>query len=159
MGSVVHGCFCQVIYTLLNLTVILPFLFPRTSEKVNATISVEDLAYLQYLPKARKMELFSQENIYTYQTPSLYFLVVVGRCNVLAMYNPSKEGDTQKKKCEVAQYVRSPLHKKVLALQEELDNVKSLQQDEKLMGPLRKSFNLLQRHRRSLAGRLPLLSR
>lgn len=37
----------------------------------------EDLSYLQNLPKAKKIELFSEDTFYTYQTTSLFSLDVV----------------------------------------------------------------------------------
>lgn len=53
-------------------------------------ISKEDVASLQNLPEADKMDIFFESIFYTYQTPSLFSLVVVGLNDVLAMGSPSK---------------------------------------------------------------------
>lgn len=45
---------------------ILPYRIPHTSYEVAAAISKKDLAYLQILPEAEKMEPFLEATFYSY---------------------------------------------------------------------------------------------
>ncbi|CAI8589277.1 unnamed protein product [Vicia faba] len=97
----------------------------RTSQEALTTIFEEDLAYLQNLPEAEKMELFSEVTFYTYQTISLFSFVVFGQGDVLAMGNSSKERNIWKGKCKEAEQEKLKLLREMLVLRKKESQKKS----------------------------------
>lgn len=72
----------------------------HTPEKETIAVLTKDMSFVHNLSEAEKMELIPKINHNMYWAFSLFSLVVIGRGDVLAAGNPSKERHIWKVKCE-----------------------------------------------------------
>lgn len=75
------------------------------------------------------MELLFEVTYHTYRAASMFSLVVVGQCEVLAMGNPSKEMDTYKGKYECSKF-----QEETIAPREKVICVEGLHEEAKVHG-------------------------
>lgn len=80
-----------------------------SSYLLRSSIYKKDISYIQNLPKEEMVKLISEATWYAYHTTSLFSLADVDRGDVLAMRDPSKEGETWKGKYEAVEHDKTQL--------------------------------------------------
>lgn len=71
--------------------------FSCIPEEATPTVSTSDLTFVENIYEADKLEIFSKITFHMYCASSLFSLSSIGRGDVLAHGNPSKESDTLKR--------------------------------------------------------------
>lgn len=111
----------------------------RTLEEVVNIVSTLDLSFVQNIFEVEKMNLVYEvtHNMYQvaclfYQVACLFDLVVVGRRDIVATGNTSKERDTWKEKCEVVEQKCFAFERDMAELRKKVEVVDSLQEEVKM---------------------------
>lgn len=107
-----------------------------TSKAVAAIESMLDMFFVQNIYKEETMELVSEFAHIIYWATYMFFVVTIGRGDVLAHDNPSKEREKWKGKCEAMEHKCSSFQKDLAEVQKKVDLTNSLQMRWRYTTPL-----------------------